>query len=148
MTRQPTMLHAGVYGAVTHYLKAVKATGSDDAASRVKKMKEMPINDFVDKDGKIRDDGRVIRDMYLVEVKTPEEFKVLGTTIMDRARFRATRRSSARGDKRLSAGQGLTQGLDELFPRCDRGELRQVVEPLCSIAVWDFPPAPLLSRNL
>jgi branched-chain amino acid transport system substrate-binding protein len=75
MNRQPSMVHAGVYGAVTHYLNAIKATGSDDGVTVVKKMKETPVNDFMTKNGKIHEDGRLIRDMYLFEVKTPEESK-------------------------------------------------------------------------
>jgi branched-chain amino acid transport system substrate-binding protein len=73
--RQPTMVQAGVYGAVRHYLQAIKDTGTDDAATVVKKMKEMPVNDFMTKNGKIREDGRVIRDFYLFEVKKPADSK-------------------------------------------------------------------------
>jgi branched-chain amino acid transport system substrate-binding protein len=75
MKRMPTMVQAGVYGAVTHYLKAVQAAGSDDADAVVTKMREMPINDFMTHDGKLRIDGRVMRDMYLFEVKKPAESK-------------------------------------------------------------------------
>lgn len=71
----PTMIHAGTYGAVLHYLKAIQAAGTDDAKSVVAKMKEMPINDFYTKNGKIRPDGRVLNTMYLVEVKSPAESK-------------------------------------------------------------------------
>jgi branched-chain amino acid transport system substrate-binding protein len=71
----PTMVQAGVYGAVTHYLKAIDAANSDDGKTVVVKMKEMPINDFMTKNGKIREDGRVIRDMYLFQVKAPAESK-------------------------------------------------------------------------
>src|SRR5580704_5212800 len=73
MKRMPTMVQAGVYGAVTHYLKAVQAAGSDDADAVVTKMREMPINDFMTHDGKLRIDGRVMHDMYLFEVKKPAE---------------------------------------------------------------------------
>jgi len=71
----PTMVQAGVYGAVMHYLNAIKAIGSDDGLTVVKKMKETPINDFMTKNGKILDNGRVIRDMYLFEVKKPADSK-------------------------------------------------------------------------
>jgi branched-chain amino acid transport system substrate-binding protein len=73
MKRMPTMVQAGVYGAITHYLKAVQATGSNDADTVMMKMREMPINDFMTHDGKLRIDGRVMRDMYLFEVKKPAE---------------------------------------------------------------------------
>ena len=63
------------YGAALHYLKAVQAAGTDEAKAVMAKMKELPINDFMTKNGKVREDGRVIRDMYLMEAKTPEESK-------------------------------------------------------------------------
>jgi branched-chain amino acid transport system substrate-binding protein len=69
----PTMIQAGTYGATLHYLKAVKAAGTDEAKAVMAKMKELPINEFMTKNGRIREDGRVIRDMYLMQVKTPEE---------------------------------------------------------------------------
>ena len=74
--KMPSMLHAGTYSAVMTYLKAVQAAGTDDAGPVMKKMKETPINDFFAKGGKIREDGRMIHDMYLVEVKKPSESKV------------------------------------------------------------------------
>ncbi|MGH8751410.1 MAG: ABC transporter substrate-binding protein [Burkholderiales bacterium] len=73
--RMPTMVHAGVYSAVTHYLKAIKAAGTDDTTAVMAKMKATPVNDFFAKNGNIRDDGRMVHDMYLVQVKTPAESK-------------------------------------------------------------------------
>ncbi len=73
--RMPTMVQAGNYGAITHYLNAVKAAGTTDAGKVMATMKATPINDFMTKNGKIREDGRVIRDMYLFEVKPPAESK-------------------------------------------------------------------------
>src|SRR6266566_5020226 len=75
MKRPPTMVQAGVYGAITHYLAAIKATGSDDGPTVVKQMKATPVNDFMTKNGKIREDGTLVRDMYLFEVKAPSESK-------------------------------------------------------------------------
>lgn len=69
----PTMIQAGFYSAVTHYLKAIEATGTDDAATVRKWMGENRINDFFAKDGYIRADGRMIHTMYLAEVKSPDE---------------------------------------------------------------------------
>ncbi len=69
----PTMVQAGVYSATRHYLKAVKAVGATDPERVMQKMRETPINDFMTKNGTLRIDGRVIRDMYLFEVKTPGE---------------------------------------------------------------------------
>jgi len=71
----PTMVQAGVYSATHHYLMAVKALGSKDPDKVMAKMRETPINDFMTKNGKLRIDGRVIRDMYLLEVKKPAESK-------------------------------------------------------------------------
>src|SRR3954470_4760347 len=73
--RPPSFIQAGTYGAVTHYLKAVKAAGTDEAKAVMAKMKEIPVNDFMTKNGKVRPDGRVVRDMYLMQAKTPEESK-------------------------------------------------------------------------
>lgn len=61
------------YSAVFHYLKAVNAAGSRDADKVAAKMRELPINDFTTKNGKIRIDGRVLRNLYLLQVKKPEE---------------------------------------------------------------------------
>ena len=69
----PTQIQAGNYGAVMHYLKAVQAAGTLDADAVAAKMKETPINDFMTKDGHIRANGRVEREMYLFQVKTPAE---------------------------------------------------------------------------
>ena len=69
----PTMFQASVYGAVMHYLKAIDAAGTDEAGAVMAKMRATPINDFMTKNGSIREDGRVIRDLYLVQVKTPAE---------------------------------------------------------------------------
>ena len=73
--RMPTMVQAGQYSSTMHYLKAVKATGTDDTAKVMAQMKKTPINDFFAKNGKIRDDGRMVHDMYLLQVKKPAESK-------------------------------------------------------------------------
>jgi branched-chain amino acid transport system substrate-binding protein len=75
LNKVPTMAQAGTYGAVLHYLKAIQAAGTDDGLTVVQKMKELPINDFFTKNGRIREDGRVIRNMYLFQVKAPAESK-------------------------------------------------------------------------
>ncbi|KRR22700.1 ABC transporter substrate-binding protein [Bradyrhizobium retamae] len=71
----PTMIHAGTYGAVMHYLKAVEAAGVLDGPTVAAKMRATPVNDFMTKNAKIRDDGRLVRDMYLFSVKAPGESK-------------------------------------------------------------------------
>ncbi len=71
----PTMSQAGVYSATMHYLNAVKETGSDDTTTVRAKMAATPVNDMFAKGGKIREDGRMVHDMYLAQVKTPAESK-------------------------------------------------------------------------
>jgi branched-chain amino acid transport system substrate-binding protein len=75
MNRMPNMVQAGIYSATMHYLRAVAAAGSDDTQAVMDKMRAMPINDFFAKDGRIRADGRMVHDMYLYEVKKPDESK-------------------------------------------------------------------------
>ena len=69
----PTMIQAGFYSAVTHYLKGIEATGTDDSVTVRKWMGENRINDFFAKDGYIREDGRMIHTMYLAQVKSPDQ---------------------------------------------------------------------------
>jgi branched-chain amino acid transport system substrate-binding protein len=71
----PTMIHTGVYGSVLHYLKAIKAAGTDDPQKVMAKMRELPIEDVFVHGGRLREDGRVIRDMYLARVKKPQDSK-------------------------------------------------------------------------
>ncbi|MCL4802321.1 MAG: ABC transporter substrate-binding protein [Burkholderiales bacterium] len=71
----PTMVQAGVYSAVLHYLKAVEALKSDEGPKVVAKMKEMPTDDPIFGKGQVRQDGRKIHPMYLFEVKKPSESK-------------------------------------------------------------------------
>ncbi|MDO8694161.1 MAG: ABC transporter substrate-binding protein [Sheuella sp.] len=73
--RKPSMLQAGDYSAVSFYLNAVKATGSDDADTIMKWMKSNKINDFFATNGYVREDGRMVHDMFLMQVKTPAESK-------------------------------------------------------------------------
>ncbi len=73
MKRMPTQVQAAAYSATSHYLKAVKAAGTKDPDAVMAKMRELPINDFMTKNGHLRADGRVLRDLYLFEVKAPGE---------------------------------------------------------------------------
>jgi len=73
--KPPTMFQAGIYSAAMHYLKAVKAGGTDEALPVIAQMKKIPVNDFMTKNGTIRDDGRMMRDMYLLQAKKPSESK-------------------------------------------------------------------------
>ena len=90
--KMPTMWQAGVYSSVIHYLKAVQATGTDEAKPVAAKMREMPVEDFFSHHGRLREDGLMVHDLYLVQVKTPEEskypwdyYKVLATIPGDQA---------------------------------------------------------------
>ena len=92
MDRMPTMAQAGVYSSTLHYLNAVKETDSDDSQVVRAKMIETPINDMFAKNGTLREDGRMVHDMYLAQVKTPAEsksewdlYKILRTIPADQA---------------------------------------------------------------
>ncbi|MBD9375712.1 ABC transporter substrate-binding protein [Rhizobium sp. ARZ01] len=73
--KMPNMVNAGDYSGTMHYLRAVEAAGSTDAEKVLAKMHEMPVNDMFAENGRIREDGMMVHDMYLVSVKTPEESK-------------------------------------------------------------------------
>ena len=73
--RMPNMIHAGTYSAVSQYLKAVQAAGTDETEAVAKKLHEMPVEDFFAKKGKVLANGRMVHDMYLFEVKKPGESK-------------------------------------------------------------------------
>jgi branched-chain amino acid transport system substrate-binding protein len=90
--KAPGSLQAAVYGAVTHYLKAIEATKSPSGKALVDEMKKLPINDFYTANASVREDGRVIRNMYLLQVKDPAEskypwdyYKILDTIPGDQA---------------------------------------------------------------
>ena len=70
--RMPGMVQAGTYSSVLHYLRAIEAAGTDDGPTVAAKMKETPVNDFFATNGEVRADGRLVKEMYLVEVKTPD----------------------------------------------------------------------------
>jgi branched-chain amino acid transport system substrate-binding protein len=83
--KMPTMAQAGVYSAIRHYLQAIAAAGTDEAKAVMAKMREIPVNDFYATHGHLRDDGRLVHDMYFAEVKKPSEsrepwddYKILG----------------------------------------------------------------------
>jgi branched-chain amino acid transport system substrate-binding protein len=69
----PSEMQAATYSGVAHYLKAVSAAGTDEATAVMAKIKELPVDDFMTNGAKVREDGRLMRDMYLLEVKKPEE---------------------------------------------------------------------------
>jgi branched-chain amino acid transport system substrate-binding protein len=92
MKKEPSMLQAGDYSAATQYLAAVKAVGTDDADKVMAKLKSTPIKDVFTSNGVIRPDGRMVHDMYLMEVKKPSEsrypwdyYKVVATIPGDQA---------------------------------------------------------------
>ena len=75
MKKMPNMTQAGVYSSTLHYLQAVKAAGTVESSAVMKMMKATPINDLFAHNGRIREDGRMVHDMYLFEVKKPSESK-------------------------------------------------------------------------
>jgi branched-chain amino acid transport system substrate-binding protein len=90
--RMPTQTQASVYSAIRHYLKSIEAAGTDEAKAVMAKMRELPVNDFYTKNGHLREDGRLVHDMYFAQVKTPAEstrpwdyYKILATIPGDQA---------------------------------------------------------------
>jgi branched-chain amino acid transport system substrate-binding protein len=75
VNHMPTMWQAGVYSSIMHYLKAIQAAGTDDPLKVAAKMREMPIEDFFSRNGHLREDGLMVHDLMLVQVKKPEESK-------------------------------------------------------------------------
>ena len=73
--KMPNFVQAGAYSAVTNYLKAVQAVKTDDAAAVMKQLKSVPISDMFARNGHIRADGRMVHDLYLVQVKAPNQIK-------------------------------------------------------------------------
>ncbi|QOZ55784.1 ABC transporter substrate-binding protein [Bradyrhizobium sp. CCBAU 53338] len=93
--RMPSMIHAGTYSATLSYLKAVKAAGTKDTEAVARKLKELPVDDAFAK-GKVLENGRMVHDMYLFEVKKPSEskkpwdyYKEIATVPGDKAFFTA-----------------------------------------------------------
>ena len=74
----PNLITAGTYASVLHYLKAVEAVGTDEGKAVAAKMKELPVNDFYNKNVQIRADGRVMHKTFLMKVKSPAESKYRG----------------------------------------------------------------------
>lgn len=74
----PNLITAGTYASVLHYLKAVEAAGTDEGKAVAAKMKELPVNDFYNKNVKLRADGRVMHKTYLMRVKGPQQSKYRG----------------------------------------------------------------------
>jgi branched-chain amino acid transport system substrate-binding protein len=92
MGRPPSIVQAGVYSSVVHYLKSVAAAGTDDGTKVAAKMHELAVNDAFTHNAKIRADGRLLRDLYVTEVKSPAEskgpwdyWKILATIPGDKA---------------------------------------------------------------
>ena len=73
--RMPNMIQAGTYSGVLHYLKAIKEAGTDETEDVAAKMRELPVNDAFAENGRVGANGRMISDVYLLEVKKPEESK-------------------------------------------------------------------------
>jgi branched-chain amino acid transport system substrate-binding protein len=90
--RMPTMAQASVYSAVRHYIAAIAVAGTDEAKAVLARMREMPVNDFYVKNGRLREDGRLVHDMYFAQVKKPSEstnpwdyYNILGVIPGDQA---------------------------------------------------------------
>ena len=86
------MPQAAVYSAIDHYLGAIAAAGTDEAKAVMAKMRERPVNDFYVKNGHLREDGRLVHDMYFAQVKTPRNPQNHGTITRSSPPSRAIRR--------------------------------------------------------
>src|SRR3984885_3637836 len=93
--KMPTQVQASIYSAVHHYLGAIASAGTDEAKAVMAKMRQTPVNDFYVRNGRLREDGRLVHDMYFAQVKTPAEssgpwdyYKILAVIPGDQA-FRA-----------------------------------------------------------
>ena len=92
MKKMPSMNQASVYSATTQYLKAIEAAGTDDGVAVTNQLKKMKINDVFSQNGYVREDGRMVHDMFLAQMKTPQEskgawdyYKILATIPGDQA---------------------------------------------------------------
>jgi branched-chain amino acid transport system substrate-binding protein len=106
MNKMPGESQAGVYSGVLHYLKAVKAVGSKDPQKVLEKMRATPVEDAFSRNGRLLANGRMVHDMYLVEVKKPEEskypwdyYRIVSTIPADKA-FRSLSESTCKLTKK------------------------------------------------
>jgi branched-chain amino acid transport system substrate-binding protein len=90
--RMPTMAQASIYSAVKHYIAAIAAAGTDEAKAVMAKMRELPVDDFYVRNGRVREDGRLVHDMLFAQVKAPAEstkpwdyYRILGVIPGDQA---------------------------------------------------------------
>ena len=137
MNRMPNMAQAGIYSATTHYLKAIEAAGTDETQAVMAKMRSTPINDFFVKNGTIRDDGRMVHDMYLYEVKKPAESKGAWDYYKLVATIPADQAFQPLSELQMPAGEKDTVGARPLRSRqTSLGRLRGLLahERLCHFA--------------
>ena len=107
--RMPTMPQAAVYSAIRHYLGAIAAAGTDQAKAVMAKMRERPVNDFYVKNGRLREDGRLVHDMYFAQVKTPSESSMPWDYYKDTCDHPGRSGVPVNGGGRLPPGGALTK---------------------------------------
>jgi len=114
--QMPNMSQAGLYSTTLHYLKALKAAGTDETGAVMKKTREPPINDFFAKNGRIGEDGRMMHDMYPFEVKTPQGGQIaLGL-------LQAGGEDTGRGSVPAASEKQLRSGQEVSLQACRRPE--------------------------
>jgi branched-chain amino acid transport system substrate-binding protein len=107
INRVPTIWQAGVYSSVMHYLKAIQTAGTDEPARVAAKMRDMPVEDFFAHNGHLREDGLMVHDLMLVQVKKPEDSRYPSDYYQILTRI--PRRTSVRpAQSGLSAGQRMS----------------------------------------
>jgi branched-chain amino acid transport system substrate-binding protein len=87
-----TAPQAVIYSEIRHYLRAIEAARTAEASAVMAKMREIPVNDFYTKNGRVREDGRLVHDMYFGQVKTPVESQSAWDCYKVWQPFRVTRR--------------------------------------------------------
>ena len=156
MNRMPTMWQAGVYSSVMYYLNAIKETGTDEPLKVAAKMREKPIEDFFSRNGKLREDNLMVHDLWLVEVKKPEESKISVGLLQDpRKDFRRGSvrpdRSGVRDGEEIATSASSRRALTRSVGRAVRDEAtirtpRPTASPRCASA-HPPPPGRVLARD-
>ena len=123
--RMPGMVQAGTYSSVTHYLKSMQAAGTTEGAAVAAQMHALPVDDFFAK-GRVREDGRLLHDFFLAEVKAPSEFPLRrGTTTRSVA--------SSRRRKRPSRSRNPSARSSDLTPNASWAMPVALPRPVCRI---------------
>ena len=139
----PTAIQAGTYSAVRHYLQAVKDSGTDEPLAVVAKMRATPVNDMFTIGGYLREDGRMVHDMYLTQIKTPAEstgpwdlVKIV-KTIRGEDAFRPLAESECPWSSQRNDGDGRSRAAEQLSQMIRGSWISQIVGTLAQLEIAD-----------